>query len=254
MFDIEMQEFTQEFFNCWKAAGNHITKLLDGKVFWLKADPYPPFLEHLSLRIGNQLFFIRLEDVDNKISGPCSIKGLLTIADSCNGHACIMPMKYINGEWKPELPEWGLINARDGSIVEPGKLVTFENIEMTFWETHDFAVQVVRDQIKKEGYEIMSSQGNPNVDPSIWFVGDSQKPEWVVVRPCRKMRGDVDLPDNITTIAAQCAKTSQIGYFASVAIASSDDEFDPMRENLSAPLFRGHRLITKHIVLKPISF
>jgi hypothetical protein len=27
----------------------------------------------------------------------------------------------------------------------------------------------------------MSWQGNPSVDPSIWFVGDSG-PEWVVVR------------------------------------------------------------------------
>ena len=53
---------------------------------------------------------------------------------------------------------------------------------MTAWELHDFAVQVVKGQLEKEGYELMSSQGNPGVDPAIWFVGDSKGPEWIVVR------------------------------------------------------------------------
>jgi len=30
---------------------------------------------------------------------------------------------------------------------------------------------VVGTQLEKEGFELMSWQGNPNVDPAIWFIG-----------------------------------------------------------------------------------
>ena len=56
---------------------------------------------------------------------------------------------------------------------------------MTPWEVHDMAVQVVRDYLEKEGFELMSWQGNPEVDPSIWFVGKTRRTEWVVVRPAK---------------------------------------------------------------------
>ena len=65
MYEIEMQEMSEAFLPCWKAAGIHLSKQVDGGIqSWLRAHPYPPFLEHLSFRLGNQLFFVRVEDVD----------------------------------------------------------------------------------------------------------------------------------------------------------------------------------------------
>jgi hypothetical protein len=85
---------TEAFFPCWKAAGIHLSKQVDGGIqSWLRAHPYPPFLEHLSFRLGNQLFFVRIEDVDGKAQGPGTIRGLAAAARDGNGHACILPMK-----------------------------------------------------------------------------------------------------------------------------------------------------------------
>ena len=47
----------------------------------------PPFLGHLSFRLGNRLFFVRVEDVDGKAHGPGTIRGLATAARDANGHA-----------------------------------------------------------------------------------------------------------------------------------------------------------------------
>ena len=85
----------------------------------------------------------------------------------------------------------------------------------------------------------MSSQGNPDVNPSIWFVGD-QGPEWVVVRAARYPVGEIDIPTNILEIADSCAHLSRIGHFASVSFANADDAFDEPGGIPPLPLWRGH--------------
>ena len=68
-----------------------LTRQVQGPLHsWLKANLNPPFLEHLSFRLGNQLFFIRIEDVDDKLEVPGSRDGIRAIADGCKGHACLM--------------------------------------------------------------------------------------------------------------------------------------------------------------------
>lgn len=244
MHDIEMQDMSEEFLKCWQAAGNHLNKQVDvGIQSWLRAHPYPPFLEHLSFRLGNQLFFIRVEDVDGNVPGPGILRGLHMIADGCQGHACIMPMKkkFLGGGWVPATDGWGLIDARTNHPINPVTLVTDDKIEMTLWEVHDLAVQVVRDQLEQKGYQLMTWQGNPNVDPAIWFVGDSKGPEWIVVRAARYPANQAPRPSNWQSIAAQSARLSRIGHFASVAIASGEQPLQSASEPL-IPLWRGHAM------------
>jgi len=137
----------------------------------------PPFLAHLSFRLGNQLFCVRVEDVDGNAQGPGTIRGLATAARHANGHACILPMKKKRfcDSWVADLPGWGLLNAATGKPINPVSLVTSEKIVMSPWEVHDVAVQVGRDYLQREGFEPMSWQGNPEVDPSIWFVGKTRR-------------------------------------------------------------------------------
>ncbi len=242
MYNIEMQEMSPEFLKCWQAAGVHLDKQVQGGIkTWLRADSHPPVLEHLSFRLGNQLFFVRVEDADGKVEGPGSLRGLYSIAEGCRGHACLMPMKkkLFGGGWVTDASGWGLVDVETRGSINPIELVTDEKIEVTRWELQDFAVQVVRDQLEKEGYQLMSWQGNPEVDPAIWFVGDSKKPEWVVVRAARYPEKDARRPTNWDSIAAGCTHMSQIGHFASVAFASTDDPFDPSGANV-VPLYRGH--------------
>lgn len=242
MYDIEMQEMSKDFFKCWQAAGIHLSNQVDGGIqSWLRAHPYPPFLEHLSFRLGNQLFFVRIEDVEQKIDGPGSLRGLFAVAEGANGHACILPMrkKFLGGTWVPDNIGWGLIDARSQKPIDPVALVNDEKIEMTPWEVHDMAVQVVRDQLDRQGYQLMSWQGNPEVDPAIWFIGDSKKPEWVVVRSVKYPENVASRPKNWDAIAANCARMSSVGHFASVAIVSMDQPFEASDE-IALPLWRGH--------------
>ena len=253
MHNIEMHEATEEFTECWQAAGRHLQSRMQGaNLHWLKADLIPPFLEHLSFRIGNQLFYVRVVDADDRVKGPGNRNGFRTIAEGCNGHACIMPMRKVRGEWNPDAAGWGLVHPDTGQAIDLAVLVTDEKVEMTDWELHDFAVQIVRDHItKKLGYELMSSQGNPAVDPSIWFVGD-QGPEWVVVRKVRYPDLEATMPSNIKEIAESCVGLSRTGHFASVGCANSEDAFDPSGQIPALPLWCGHRIRVRFQGLGPI--
>ena len=253
MHEIEMHNPSEEFAHCWSAAGNHLSASThDGGISWLKNKLEPPFLEHLSFRLGNQLFFIRIEDVDGRIRAPGNSKGFRMIAKKCNGVACRMPMRRINSEWKAEYPGWGLIHADTGQPINPITMITDEKIEMTDWEVHDFAVQVVRNYIVKNlAHKFFTSQSNPTVDPSIWFEG-KQGREWVVVRVVRYPDNEAPFPKNMAEIAANCAKNSTVGHFASVAIANADDPFSASSKLSPMPLWRGHAMYVRLDGLVPV--
>ncbi len=253
MEKIHMAEFSNDFGYCWNAAGTHLQAQGQGALNWLKASLTPPFLEHFSFRLGNQLFFVRVEDIDKEVQSPGTLDGLLSIADGCNGHACLMYMKRKGDEWNCVVPSWGLLDARTEKPIDPVALITDKKIVMTDWELQDFAVQVVRDNLKSDGKEIMSWQSNPNIDPSIWFVGDSG-PEWIVVRAARWPEREAVPPSNVEKIAEQCASIGKVGHFASVSAANSNDPFDPTAKESGnyIPLYRGEGIEVSYKGLKVI--
>jgi hypothetical protein len=87
----------------------------------------------------------------------------------------------------------------------------------------------------------MSWQGNPDVDPAIWFVGDPLGPEWVVVRAVQYPANQALRPAKWQAIADQCARMSRIGHFASVAMVSTNQGFESENEP-AVPLWRGHAM------------
>jgi hypothetical protein len=103
---------------------------------------------------------------------------------------------------------------------------------------------MVRDHLDKAGRKLMSWQGNPAVDPSIWFVGDDG-PEWVVVRAVRYPTTRAYPPANWQEISARCADLGKTGHFASVAVASGDETFDTAGSSPPEPLWRGHRMLVR---------
>jgi len=241
MHNIEMVEVTPEFMECWQAAGRYLQfQAKEVQLNWLKAELVPPFLEHLSFRIGNQLFFVGLEDIEGRVHGPGNTEGYKIIAKECNGHACLMLMQRGSNNWLPVNSGWGLIDPVSKSLIDPADLVSDKKIEMTDWELQDFAVQVVRNHVEdKMGYQVMSSQGNPSVDPSMWFVGE-HGPEWIVIRACRYPLLNAEIPKNLSDIAENCSRLGRKGHFASVGFANVDDAFDPSGSVPPLPLWRGH--------------
>jgi hypothetical protein len=212
MYEIERQEVSDEFACCWGEAGRHIqARVQEPMHSWLRVNLSPPFLEHLSFRLGNQLFFVRIEDVDGRLDVPGSRKGLHYVAEGCHGHACLMPMQYQAGAWTAQAAGWGLIDARTGAAVDPIALVSDEKIEMTDWEVQDFAIQIVRDHLRQTGRKLKSWRGCPLVDPSVWFVGDSGL-EWIVVRAVRYPALKADPPAHWGEIAERCTRHGKIGF------------------------------------------
>ena len=247
-YEIEMHEPSEAFRHCWQAAGRHLNTHGRGEIVWLRAHLNPPFREHLSFRLGNQLFFVRLEDVDGGMTVPGNRGGLIAVSEGCKGHPCILPMKGTGSSWSAAYPDWGLLDARSGNPIDPFKLTTDMPVEMTDWELHDFAVQVVRGQIEKSGKKLMFWQSEPRISPSLWFVGDNG-PEWVVVRATRYPNLEADMPEDWNSIADRCSRLGKAGHFASVSVAKSADDggIDP------GPLLRGGPMIVRFEGLKRIS-
>ena len=78
--EIQPFELTAEFEACWLAAGRHLNlRIRDAGASWLRAE-LPPFREHLSFALGNQLFFIQLLDVDDLTNGWLHERRLLSAA------------------------------------------------------------------------------------------------------------------------------------------------------------------------------
>ena len=249
MYDIYMEKPTQDYYDIWAAAGNHLGNMSQGAIGWIKSEPTPPFLENLSFRLGNKIFFVRLEDVDKQIRIPGNIDGLFTIADGYKSTACILPMKKIDSEWRPVTSGWGLIDARTKKPFNPVDLVSEENIEMTQWELQDFAVQIVRNYLTDAGFEIMSYNSHPGVNPSIWFMKEDF-PEWVIVNIGVFPQMEIESPENIDEIKNSAGMIGCQGNIANVFVMAQAE-----MTNLSddpVPLYRGHALSVQFEGLIPV--
>ena len=248
----DMTMMSQDFSSCWWHAGKHLEARMDGaKRSWLRMNPYPPYIEHFSFRLGNQIFFVRVEDADGKVEGPGDVEQLCTKAADARSHACVMPMHREGGadRWRPAEPGWGLLDAATRKRLDPLSLVSDELIEMTDWEVQDMAVEIVRQHLIGKGHEVFSWQGDPRLDPSVWFVADSKESEWVVVRSVRYPVARAHPPDDWDQIAEACARFGTVGHFASVALASSKQR--DAKDDTIVPLWRGYAMHARFEGLEP---
>ena len=250
MYDIYMEDPTQDYIDIWSAAGKHLTGISQGAISWIKSDPRPPFLEHLSFRLGNQIFFLRIQDVDDAIRVPGNPDGLFTIADGYQATACILPMKKNGAEWQPVLSSWGLIDARTRKPFNPVELISDKKIEMTPWELQDFSVQVVRNYLTEQGFEIMSFNSHPGVNPSIWFVRD-KVPEWVMVNYALFPIMKIDPLLVIDELLIAPSLVTNSGNTANVYIAAGAEMTN--ESDMPIPPYRGHALSVRFEGLEPLN-
>lgn len=247
MYEIEQDEPPKEFAVAWQCAGMHIQKMGQEGINWLRATLNPPLAEHLSFRLGNQLIFVYVDTDSFPFTGKRK-QLFLNVSEEATAIPCVMQMQQRLGGFEPVLEGWGLVHAKTGHGVDPASLVSNELIEMSNWELHDFSVQVVRDQLKKEGKNVFSSQSSLHIDPSIWFE-DKGKPFWVIVRSGRYPQQQAPRPSNIEAIKSSCARMSPNGFFASVTAANMND---PLTSDTAMPLYRGHGLHFRYEGLEPV--
>jgi hypothetical protein len=250
MDELDMRPMSREFFAIWKAAGEHLNRQVDGGIRgWLRAHPMPPFREHLSFRLGNQLFFVHVEDVGGRVQGPGRVAGVSTVARMAKGHACRMRMRYEGpaGGWRAVDPGFGLTDIATGASVDPAALASEALIPMSDFELHDFAVQVVRDDLEGQGREILSWAASPEIDPALWFREPGGAEQWVIVRAVRYPEATAPRPANWSQLRARASAHGHRGHFASVAIASDAQE----ASHTPIPLWRGHGMVVSYKGLEP---
>ena len=251
MYQVEQSEFSQEFKNAWQVAGRHLQKKGGEGINWIRANLNPPMAEHLSFRIGNQLFFVFVEAAEFHYEHGKNL--FLKVAHEATATPCLMPMNKRIAIFEPKYSEWGLVHAESGDPIDPATMVSDELIEMSEWELHDFAIQTVKNYLSEKGKNVFSAQSSLHIDPSIWFE-ESEDAYWVVVRTTKYPEKEAAVPHNIKEIAKSCSRMGKAGYFASVAVANSDDPFDPNAENNGnyLPLYRGHGMFVSFEGLKSV--
>ncbi|MDR1081437.1 MAG: hypothetical protein LBQ79_10875 [Deltaproteobacteria bacterium] len=252
MFDMTpCGQLSREFQALWTLAASYVERLGEGDLSWFKGRLSTPLYEHFSFRLGNQLFFVRLEDSEGRLTAPGSMAGLLEISEACAGVPLLMPMRNQGGIWLPTVPGWGLVDARTSEAVDPRSLVTSERMPLTDWELHDAAVKAVVRSLG--GRKILCSSSHPSISPSVWYRGETGA-EWVMVRAARYPEADVQPPGNWAQIREACAdRGSGNGYFAVAVLSARDPETGEPSALL--PLCRGDepsvRLLHAPVYLKP---
>ena len=242
LYSIDETPMTEAFHACWYAAAAHLSAQGQDSINWLKATPAAPFLEHLSFRLGNQLFFIRIEDIDGLVEGPGNRTGVLSIAEGTGGHACIMYMKQLTStEWRPVAPGWGLLKIINEESIDPPSLISEDLVEISNWEIQDIAVQVVRGIIEEQGHEVESWQGSPHLNPSIWYRKDGVK-TWVIVRACRYPQQQASLPIEINSLRQKFETNNFPGEYGLVSLVGVDSENQSDTDSASNKIYRGHMI------------
>ena len=184
MYLIEQDDLSEEFLTAWKLAGSHFQKMGQGSTNWIRDNLNKPFVEHLSFRIGNQLFFIFIEIYN--VLFETKKEFFLSVCEEANAIPCLFRMQRVFSSFEPTLGGWGLVNAIDGTNVNPLELVSNELIPMTDWEVHDFGIKFIKNHIKNQGNEILSSQSSLTIYPNIWFKDlKNGKTHWVIVKSAR---------------------------------------------------------------------
>jgi hypothetical protein len=246
--ELSQPELPSEFVAAWRSAGTRLQAIGQGAVAWIRSTLMFALAEHLSFRLGNQLFFVYV-DVDAMPFEGQRRKRFLEAAREATAIACVMRMERRGGGWVPEDPGWGLIDAVSRREVDPPGLVSDELVEMSDWELHDFAIQIVRSHLKRERKRVCSVMSSLHADPSIWFE-DERARFWVVVRAARFPAKAAARPANMEEIGKWCSGMSPVGFFASVSLASADDAFASGIVP-ATPMYRGHAIRVRFAGLEP---
>ena len=169
-FFIDGGEYTDDFIDCYRFASNFLFEKGQDVINFIPFSSFPTPV-HTSFRIGNQLFFIHIVDLDDNMETPGSIEGFISICEKFQCLACLLPVRKKNNKWTIENLDWGLIDAKTGDIINPHNLVSDEKLVMSDYEIHQMGVEYVRDFILKKnlGYNISGFIIDPDIRPSISF-------------------------------------------------------------------------------------
>ncbi|MFZ4595164.1 MAG: hypothetical protein ACOYOF_12985 [Verrucomicrobiaceae bacterium] len=256
-YQIDPHDPSQEFLRARNAAGVRLQeqfKRFGGRVEpqhdyrWLKADLTWPSFDHLTFAYRNQVFSVLVDLVQDRRTG-LKHQDVKRCVDACTEHnlvPCVFPVD--SRSFRPLKDGWNLSNIESGASVVPDDSVDDVKVEMSEWESHNFAIQIVRDDVEKSMKgTILSYCDVIGIDPQIWFDDQKGNRCWVIVRNFARIDGTESTKfKGIETSNPQLVPYD--GYFAAVSVASSepftvdlDAKLVPLSKRFdgSSPIYRG---------------
>jgi hypothetical protein len=217
---------------------------------WIKAEMTYPSFDNLTFAFKNSIFSVVIELIDKKGSSFTNQQKdrLLKACEENNMIPCLFKLKFreltnnflgrLMGD-KNQLDYdltvleqgWNLYDAKTNQKIDPSNLASVEPTRMSKWELSNFAIQIVRNDIEKEGNQILSFCDLPEVNPQIWFKNKKGETCWIVVKHT-KNESDLNYKEWIGLEDRSPQLKPYDGYFASV-------QFYSMNTNSTTELFRG---------------
>ena len=217
---------------------------------WIKTELTYPSFDNLTFAYKNCIFSVVVELINKKGSSftkqqkdrllkaceennlvPCTFRlNLREKVDNFLGR--LMGNKHqLDNVLTPIEQGWNLYDVRTNEKIDPLNVASNDKTRMSKWELNNFAIQIVRNEIEKEGNEILSFCDLPEVNPQIWFKNSKGETGWVIVKHI-KNESDLDFREWVGLEDRSPQLKPFDGYFASV-------QFCSLNTKSTSELFRG---------------
>ena len=235
---------------------------------WIKAELTYPSFDNLTFAYKNSVFSVVIELIDDKGSSFTKQQKdrLLIACEENNLIPCTFRFNFkekagnfmnrlignkdqLDYELTPLKQGWNLYDVRINQAINPLIFANNEKTLMSKWELSNFAIQIVRNDLEKEGNQILSFCDLTEVNPQIWFKNIKGETGWVIVKHT-KNENEKDFKEWVGLEDKSPQLKSYDGYFASVQLVPSvgwngASEF-------STDLFRGDGMYVNYKGLERI--
>ena len=236
-FPLDIESIYMEAHNL---AGYHIQQMIGenkSDFTWIRPEATNPSFDDLNFRYKNQVFsvLIKILHRGEEMLEPRRIEPFIRETKENNLVPCIFPVtfefapvssphgwgivfepgKNPSHELKMQDPTgWNLFHAETNEKINPLEMADDTPVLMSDYEMQNFAIQIVRNQLKKDGLKLESFCDAPGITPQLWFQDKNGKMCWVCVEygPDEKK---IKQP-NISNLNSALAEYD--GYFAPVGI------------------------------------
>lgn len=206
---------------------------------WIKAELTYPSFDNITFAFKNSIFSVVIELMNDEGSSFTIQQKdrLLKACEENNLIPCTFRLKFrektdnffgrlkgnkdqFDYELAPLEQDWNLYDARTNQRINPLNVGSNEKTRMSKWELSNFAIQIVRNDLEKEGNEIISFCDLPEVNPQIWFKNKKAEVAWVIVKHI-KNENEKDYKEWVGLEYRSPQLKPYDGYFASVQIIPS---------------------------------
>ena len=113
MYKIDAYSISEEFLDAWRFAGENLANQGQGSLSWIRAHLHQPFDDHLSFRVGNQIFSVLVEVENSSMESSLTDREINNQARFCSGNnlvPCIYKVKKTpHGEFERIFSDWNLL-------------------------------------------------------------------------------------------------------------------------------------------------